>query len=233
MRKWTLGTIATTYLQIASDRRLSSKQKVIVKKWIYRLARQVMSDYTRNPDVSSRRNNHVYWAAWSVGMAGVAIQNKDFFNWAMEKAKVGLIQIEDDGTLPLEVRRSSRAQIYHLFATIPLVMLAELGLENGVNLYSYNDGALHRLVKMNIVQMNHSDYIEHRAGVKQYVNPDNLPMLLSWIEPYTKRFPMSDPDMAKDVAKLRKKYQPFFNRRIGGNSTLLYGGPVEPNKPKS
>ena len=232
VRKWALATFSSTYLQIGADRRLDSKQKVAVKKWLYRLARLVINDYTKNPDSSSRRNNHVYWAAWAVGMTGVALQHQDYFDWAMEKAKVGLIQIEDDGTLPLEVRRSSRAQIYHLFASIPLVMLAELGQHNGVDLYSYNNNALHRLVKFDIMQMMHSDYIEHRSGEKQVLKEENLPMLLSWIEAYDRRFPVTDPDMVKEISKWRKKYGPFYNRRIGGNSVMLYGSPSENSSEK-
>lgn len=225
VRKWALASFSSAYLQFGADRRLDSKQKVAVKKWLYRLAKQVMTDYSTNPDTSSRRNNHVYWAAWAVGITSVVIQHDDFFEWAMDKAKVGLIQIESDGTLPLEVRRAKRAQLYHLFATIPLVMLAELGRANGVDLYGYNDGALHRLVKLDVMQIYHPDYIEHRAGVKQDLPEENMELLLSWLEAYNRRFEFSNPDLRQDVAKLRKTYSPFFNRRIGGSATLLYGTP--------
>lgn len=226
VRKWTLSSLASAYVEISSDRRLDSKQKVAVKKWLFTLAKLVMADYARNPDSTSRRNNHVYWAGWAVGMTGVALQRRDFLEWGIDRATIGLDQIEEDGTLPLEIRRSSRAQTYHLFATVPLVMLAELGARNGYDLYEYNDRALHRLVAFNIQTLKDPKYIIHRTGgTKQVLNEKNMPSLLAWIAPYHHRFIVDDPEEKKAIDRILIKYRPLYNRRSGGDMELFYPAP--------
>lgn len=221
VRKWMLASISSAYVQISLDGRLDPKQKIEVKRWIQSLSKIIMDSYSKPTDVS-RRNHRLYWAAWAVGISSVAIQSRSNFDWAIEKAKIGLVQIEDDGTLPLEVRRGSRAQVYHLFATEALVMLAELGYKNGVNLYAYNEDALHRLVAFDISQLEDPSYLRHRSGYVQKISPKNLPSLIAWLEPYYQRFGFADPKLAKKAEALLRKERPLVNRRIGGDTTLLF-----------
>lgn len=224
VRAWSLAAVSSSYIQIALDGRLDAAQKVSVKKWLSQLNKAVMRDYTAKPsDKSIPKNNNLYWAAWAVGITSTVLQNPEHFRWAMEKAKTGLIQIEDDGTLPLEVRRASRAQIYHLFAAVPLVMLAELGVNNGVNLYAYNNGALHRLVNLNVTQFDNPDYLTHRSGAKQILDRKLIPAFICWLEPYMTRFGFSDPKTKKIAERMLMTYRPLFDRRAGGDTTLLFG----------
>lgn len=221
VRKWMLASISSAYVQIALDGRLDPKQKIEVKKWIQSLSKIIMDSYAKPNDIS-RRNHRLYWAAWAVGISSVAIQSRSNFDWAMDKAKIGLVQIEDDGTLPLEVRRGSRAQVYHLFATEALVMLAELGYKNGINLYAYNKDALHRLAAFDISQLDDPSYLKHRSGYVQKVNPKNLSSLIAWLEPYYQRFGFADVKLAKKAEELLRKERPLVNKRIGGDTTMLF-----------
>jgi poly(beta-D-mannuronate) lyase len=221
VRKWALASISASYIQISLDGRLDSKQRIEVKKWIQSLSQIIINDFAKTTDLN-RRNHRLYWAAWAVGISSVVIQNKSNFDWAMEKARIGLIQIEDDGTLPLEVRRGALSQNYHLFATEPLVMLAELGHKNGVNLYGYNKGALHRLAEFNISQLIDSSYLTHRSGKAQKLNTKQLPQLISWLEPYYARFGFSDKKLSLKTEQILRKHRPLIDRRIGGDMTLLF-----------
>ncbi len=224
VRAWSLAAVSSSYIQIALDGRLDSAQKVAVKKWLSQLNKAVMRDYSsRYSDKSIPKNNNLYWAAWAVGITSTVLQNPENFRWAIEKAKTGLIQIEDDGTMPLEVRRASRAQLYHLFAAVPLVMLAELGANNGVNLYAYNNGALHRLVKLNVTQFENPEYLTHRSGARQSLDRKLIPAFICWLEPYMTRFGFSDPKTTRIAERMLMTYRPLFERRAGGDTTLLFG----------
>ena len=57
------------------------------------------------------------------------------------------IEAIPDGSLTAEMNRGEMALHYNLYALAPLIMLAELGLANGIDLYAYDDGAIHRPVK--------------------------------------------------------------------------------------
>lgn len=223
VRAWTLASLSSAYIQISLDGRLDSVQKVSVKKWLSQLNKAVIRDYSKPADGTIPKNNQLYWAAWAVGITSTVLQNPEHFRWAMSRAKTGLVQIEDDGTMPLEVRRSSRAQTYHLFAAIPLVMLAELGANNGVNLYNYNNGALHRLVNLNIMQYFNPEYLTHRAGARQHIDRKLFSGLLSWLEPYNTRFGFKDEEARKNANKILMQNRPLFDRRAGGDTTLLFG----------
>ena len=58
------------------------------------------------------------------------------FDWAMAAYDNGVNQIRPDGTLPLEMARGRRAFHYHLYALAPLVLLAEFGEANQLDLYA-------------------------------------------------------------------------------------------------
>jgi poly(beta-D-mannuronate) lyase len=92
-------------------------------------------------------NNHIYWAGLAVAAAAIANNDHDAGQWAIYTYRMGLANIQADGTLNAEMNRAQMALHYHLYALAPLIMMAELGEANGIDLYSENGGALHRLVK--------------------------------------------------------------------------------------
>src|SRR5271165_5043136 len=88
------------------------------------------------------QNNHYYWAGVELGAVGIEANDRSDFDWAIKAAGEGIARIRPDGTLPQEMRRGKRALHYHLYAAAPLVMIAELGYPNGIDLYTEREGAL-------------------------------------------------------------------------------------------
>jgi hypothetical protein len=80
----------------------------------------VRDDYDAKPSLSSHRNNHLYWAAWSVGLVSAALDDRALLAWSLAKARVGIAQITNEGFLPLELERKGRALHYHVFAAAPV-----------------------------------------------------------------------------------------------------------------
>lgn len=216
VRKWGLAPISASYLKIRGEPSLDAAKKQAVEAWIKRYANIVYRDY--DPEQKeSRRNNHVYWAAWSVGLASIVLDDKKLFDWSMDKARLGLRQVTAEGILPLELGRKARAYHYHVFAAAPLVMVAELGARNGVDLYKDRDGALRRLVDLVLANFEDDSFFAQKTGVKQDRSGSSKQGNFTWLEPYYAR--SGDPAAAKIIAKFR----PMRETRTGGDLTMLFG----------
>ncbi len=217
-RKWTLCGIALAYLKIRDASGLDLAAKARVEAWLGRLTAAVRRYYDGPPSkgVSDKINNHLYWAALAVAAGAVATDDRAAFDLAMEKCRFALTQIAEDGTLPLELARGQRALHYHLFALTPLVMLAEIGKGNGLDLYVARDGALGRLVARVLAGIADPAGFEQRSGAAQ--EPETLSgWSMGWAEIWYAR--TRDPAVVPLLARLR----PARNNWLGGNMTLSFG----------
>jgi alginate lyase len=85
----------------------------------------------------------------------------------MDAYRDGVRQITPEGTLPLEMNRAARALHYHLYALAPLVMLAEFGEANSINLYAERNFAIKRLVARCISGLQDHSYFVQHTGKEQ------------------------------------------------------------------
>jgi poly(beta-D-mannuronate) lyase len=216
-RKWTLGGIALAYLKIHDAPGLDPATKTRVESWLRRLSEAVRPYYDAPPGSGSGRiNNHLYWAALAVAASAVASDDRTAFDWAIAKYRFALTQIGKDGTLPLELMRGRRALHYHLFAVAPLVMLAEIGTANGLDLYAENNGALTRLVGRVVNGLNDPESFAKRTGEAQ--EPEGLRgNNIAWAEIWYQR--TRDPA----VLPLLRSHRPARNIWLGGDMTGSFG----------
>ena len=220
--KWTSGTIANAYMQIQESSLLDLKRRKVIEKWLEQIAEDIIENYSHDIHKASRNNNHIYWAAWSIGSIGIATGRKDFFEWSMHKAQKGINDIQENGVLPLEMDRGKRALSYHIFAAHPLVMLSELSYANdGLDFYELNDGALLKLIALCFDGLEDQRFFEKQTGFKQSQKNVENASVLAWLEAYNKRY--------KDerAIDLIQKYRPMIQTRLGGDMTLLYGAPLK------
>ena len=112
----------------------------------------------------------------------------------MESYENGVNQIRPDGTLPLEMARGKRALHYHLYALAPLVLLAEFGEANGLDLYAHANGAIHRLASVSAHGLHDPSLFEKATGVKQEAPAVPSGDQIGWAPAYVKRFP--DPQLS-------------------------------------
>ncbi len=216
-RKWSLATIALAYLKIREAPGLASERKQAVEAWIGRLAGKVVADYDTKKGKDSE-NNHVYWAALAVGAAAIVGNDGSLFDWAVAKYRFALTQIQADGTLPLEVARKSKARHYHVFSLEPLIMLAEMGAANGLDLYGEAGGALHRLAARVIESLDDPRHFERLTGAKQdWTGGKFGGHMIVWAEPYYARF--KDPRLVAWISRFR----PLSHSGIGGDATHAFG----------
>lgn len=223
VQKWGLAVYTNAYSQVMHSASLQDQQKEVIEAWLKKYADKVKENYSTRMTSASRNNNHLYWAAWGVAITGAVLQDKVLYGWGIDKAVYAVNQIEEDGTLPLEIKRGERALHYHIFALHPLVMLAELARVNGdVDLYAENNGALEMLVSTSVKGLDNPDFFEKRTGVKQDLEYSKTRSALAWMEIYAKTH------KNKKIDKYLKRYRPMKQSRTGGNVTMLYSG-TEPD----
>jgi poly(beta-D-mannuronate) lyase len=193
---WVLGAQALAYLKVRNSGVISKEQSAVILPWLREVARQTRGFYEeKEKQDPASQNNHLYWAAVELAAVGIAADNRDDFSWAMRAAREGIAAIGPDGTLPQEMRRGARALHYHLYAAAPLVMLAELGEANGINLYSIENGALKRLVRVSTAGLLNPELFQRRTGLKQEISMPPSAEAIGWVRPYLHRFP--DPKIAR------------------------------------
>lgn len=217
VRKWALASLATTWIQIRDDRDLDPKKRRKVEFWLRGITNEVKRDYSRDRERMSRRNNHLYWAAWSVAAAGAALDDPVMFAWAMKRASVGIDEIDQDGTLPLELERGRKAFHYHVFSATPLFMLAGIAQRNGIDLYAENEDALERLSGLILKNADNPSYFRKLTGEEQDMTRSLSASNLVWLELYDKLYP------DRRARKRLKQLRPLRASRVGGDATLLYG----------
>jgi poly(beta-D-mannuronate) lyase len=188
---WVVGAIAIAYLKVRETGIATPQQTDAIAKWMESVGEQTKNYYDSHKRVGhgDSQNNHLYWAGVELAAIGVAANNRKDFDWAMATYDNGVNQIRPDGSLPLEMARNSRALHYHLYALAPLVLLAEFGEANHLDMYAHAKGAIHRLVDFSIAGLKDPTPFAKATGVQQEVPKVVSGDQIGWAPPYVERFP--------------------------------------------
>lgn len=198
---WIAGQIAIDYLKVRGYGFSTAEEDAAVGAWLKRIAEQTKAYYAKPGKGEGNRNNHYYWAGIEVAAIGVMANDRPDFDWGIETYKDGVGRIQPDGTLPLEMARGVRALHYHLYALAPLVLLAEFGEANGMDLYTLDGGAIHRLVKTSLHGAIDPSLFVEKTGVKQESETPLSGDQIGWAPPYERRFP--DPVLQSMIANAK------------------------------
>jgi poly(beta-D-mannuronate) lyase len=188
---WVVGAIAIAYLKICEAGIATPQQTETIADWMQSVGEQTIGYYEAHKKIGhgDSQNNHLYWAGVELAAIGVVANNRKDFEWAMATYDNGVDQIQPNGALPLEMARGRRALHYHLYALAPLVLLAEFGEANHLDLYAHADGAIHRLVNFSVAGLQDPAPFVKAANVQQElpktINGDQI----GWAPPYVQRFP--------------------------------------------
>lgn len=205
MRQWMLDAVAMAYLKVHDQ--AGARQRARIDPWLQKLALANLA-YWDNP--KRRRNNHYYWGGLGVLAAGLATSDEALWQAGHAAFQKGIDDIQDDGSLPLEMTRGQRALHYHDYALAPLVMMAELARLRGQDWYASRDHAIDRLARRVVEGSKDPAWFNEHTGVAQ------LPLQASgWVEFYRLRSPDGG---LFDAAHARG---PFHSPRLGGDLTLM------------
>ncbi len=188
---WVVGAIAIAYLKVRETGLVTPQQTDSISKWVENVGDQTRNYYDTHKSAGhgDSQNNHLYWAGVELAAIGVAANNRKDFDWAMSTYDNGVNQIQSNGSLPLEMARGGRALHYHLYALAPLVLLAEFGEANHLDMYAHAKGAIHRLVNFSVAGLKDPTPFVKATGVQQEVPKVVSGDQIGWAPPYVQRFP--------------------------------------------
>lgn len=195
---WIAGVFAIDYLKVREAAPMSAEQTKFVGDWLHRIGQQTEHFYDDKHGHNEKGNNHLYWAGVELAAIGILADRHDDFDWGLSTYDNGINQVRPDGTLPLELARGSKALHYHLYAVAPLVMLAEFGAANHLDLYTHANGAIHRLIDRSIGGIANPGPFDRATNTKQEVPKVPSGDAIGWAPPYARRFP--DPTLSKYIA---------------------------------
>jgi poly(beta-D-mannuronate) lyase len=213
---WVVGAVAIAYLKVRGAGDATPEQAASIAGWLRSVGEQTKAFYgaRKKAGQGDSQNNHLYWAGVELAAIGVAANDRNDFDWALTAYDNGVNQIGPNGTLPLEMARGGRALHYHLYALAPLVLLAEFGEANGLDLYAHANGALHRLVDVSITGLRDPTLFEKATGVRQEVSKVVSGDQIGWAPPYVRRFP--NPELTHLI-------------NVAPNLSVYYLGGLSPN----
>jgi poly(beta-D-mannuronate) lyase len=201
IQNWLLSGVAISYLKVRNSGVGTPAQDTEIQKWLGAMAVRVGEYFDAEVKRlgSDGENNHLYWAGLAVAAAGIAGNDREAFDWGMTAYRMGVEAIQPDGTLTAEMDRGQMAMHYHLYALAPLIILAELGEANGLDLYAEENGAIHRLVKFCTAALEDPTIVQKRTGIVQIVTQPYNGSDIGWAVPYVRRFP--NPQLSALIAK--------------------------------
>jgi len=199
---WNLGAWAVGFLKVRRSGVVTGEEEKRIADWLKKLAEENRKYYEHKrerPGPSDAHNNHLYWAGFAIAAAAIAANDRGLFNWAVAAYKEGVGDISAEGTLPMEMDRGQMALHYHLYALAPLIMLAEFGEANGLDLYAERNFAIKKLIARCVAGLEDPSFFQQQTGVAQVIDPQIAAWQISWAQPYTRRFP--DAQISQMLAK--------------------------------
>ncbi|MGV1958657.1 alginate lyase family protein [Agrobacterium sp. 22-214-1] len=141
-----------------------------VTDWLNIMADDTMVFFDVEAGPRSARNNHRYWAALALATVGNLTGDQNKIDWARQSYRIGVCQVTEDGTLPLEMRRGALARNYHLYAFRPLAATFVTFRKIGQPLDDICSGSLERLAKAALNGVDDATLFE-TATMKQQTKP--------------------------------------------------------------
>jgi hypothetical protein len=235
------ASIAQHYAAISAQPGLNATVKARVAAWIVRVANQTysFSIYREKNDPTYRYNNIYAWMGLHMMVSGQATGNTTLINRGIYSFKACSSQIRADGLIKTELLRNEKAFWYHNYFLRPMYMMAEVMVNNGVNLYSFKASATSGTIGTAGVRLVHEYMTNMKTfpggatqisqSIPSYFLTDNTGQL-DWMEIFRFRFHKTEPGSAPLLVKARKYYLDLagvaggtLKSRCGANGTIARG----------
>jgi poly(beta-D-mannuronate) lyase len=168
-RAWGLAGAGLSFLALREAPGLEAPRLERVARWLAAVARQVRPRHDRPSEalISDVRNNQAAWAGLAVAAAGVAAGERALLDWGVERLRNQLVQVDERGALPQELRRGPMALHYHLFAFDAVAALERLAAANGIALTEAETAAYRRLRDFTLAAAREPGRMQALVGVAQ------------------------------------------------------------------
>ncbi|KQV70466.1 hypothetical protein ASC90_10235 [Rhizobium sp. Root1220] len=196
-------------------------QKRAIEAWLQSIGMELMTFFDDDAPKMASQNNLRAWAGLAVGQIGVATDNDRLSSWGAKTNEMVICSADDDGGLPLEMKRGDKALHYQLHAVGPLVVNAALLNAKFNDSFSVCQGKLDRIVDFTLSAIQEPELAAAKAGTDQTFSTGKEKLeafQIAWLEPYLK-FRKSE-----KATRLAEQYRPLSNSNLGGNLTIQYSG---------
>lgn len=208
LRQWVHGGVAIAYLKTRGV--ATAEQRAQIEPWLKQLASDNL-EYWDSP--RKKHNNHYYWTGVGIMATAVATNDDTLLDAARVIYQKGIGDIQNDGSLPMEMMRGKRALHYHNYALAPLVLMAELARVKGLDWYAYDDHRINLLAERVASGYGDSTWFSQQSGITQDKwKPDGE---AGWVEFYRLRAP--HPELFEGLHDAG----PYDDPRMGGDLTLM------------
>lgn len=134
-RQWRVANIAISYMLVKGSIPVPLRAEIL--SWITEVGTAMIADFDSKYG-ATRNNNHAYWVAAALYACYVVTDNTDFRDFALTIYDQAMGRIQANGTISSEMDRASRVLYYHNFAIEPLIMICELAIRKGEDVYGRN-----------------------------------------------------------------------------------------------
>ncbi|MES2390261.1 MAG: alginate lyase family protein [Acidobacteriota bacterium] len=211
--EWTLGACGVTLSVLVNDPTLSLPELKSVALWLDTAARKLVG--FEKPGKPG--NNHHYWRALAATSIGVACSDDALFKFGVDTFHEAVNQLDKNGAFPLEMERHERSTHYQGFALQPLILIAEFGSRQGLDLYGYTANG--RTIRDAVVFF--GKIVDDPSLIKQYTPDEQLKEFgqdeFAPYTFYTARF--GDSGLPPAIPKYLTRS--LMATRLGGNTTIL------------
>ena len=230
----TLLPTITAFALVASGSEVEPIAIEPIRRWLDRLVRWRGPERQVDPNRQSSRNNHRYLRD-SVTMAwGAAIGDNALFYTGVDRFRIALEQMRNDGSLPLETDRGGQALFYQRHAISSLVAIAEMAAVQGYDLYAMQNEAghdLHHMIRFLVTAIDDPGIVAPYTDEEQYLGflarRGHDRHYMAWFEPYRARFPDGELTLRlqAQIDSLGTLDEAMFDEYAGGPMTCFFADP--------
>ncbi len=214
--EWTIESLALSVSVVRGEPTLNPAERDEVITWLHQATQKLLAGDSGS---TTSRNNHFYFRGLAATAVGVISNDNQLFQYGLATYATAIGELSPDGSFPLEMARHEMAIHYQAFAIEPLVMIAQLALRQGYNIFPLEQN--HHTLADAIAFLNRTiadpKIVKKYASEPQQLNFTPGSSALAWLEFWNARKP--SPEWAPYLTK------PFFDDRLAG-STTLYAAPV-------
>jgi poly(beta-D-mannuronate) lyase len=241
----TLLPVIVTFSLVRDHPSMAEGDRERIEAWLDDVVWRRGAGRERDPALTSSHNNHRYLGD-SVTMAWAILQGDDEgFRAGVETYLAALGQMREDGSLPLETARGSRALSYQRHAITSLVAIAEMAAAQGYDLYGIEGPqgqSIHRAIGFLLDGIDQTTlvwpYARENENPRSYRNykVQDLGFMsrrghgrhyMAWTEAYLARFP--DGELAdrlrEALAEFGPAEPPLIDDYSGGNMSCFFAPP--------
>jgi poly(beta-D-mannuronate) lyase len=214
----TISAAALAYSIVRDEVPDMQSEKKDVEVWLHAAAIHHFS--RKGGKRGSCCNNHLYRRAVYAAMIGVLLNEHELFRTGVSAVYEALADADPSGVLPLEMTRGPLAAHYQNFATMQLVLIAQIARRQGYDLYALEiDGKkLDTIINASLQALKNPDWISpYAGGERQTADFISHRMYRAWLD----MLPHSE-NRAVDVGLLLNNQKPRYNRSLGGYTTLYF-----------